>query len=947
MRKLLGSSLALIFIFLAVPNLLGQCFDCSLQNPTNLSSIPNNTNVCITSNIIWSDVTIGDNVKICIANGASLTIQNNLTTTVNHSLKLDVSGELRFAQKPTFRSNLQLNVRTTGKLVIGTEANPSDIEFIGAQTKIYNNGLMVTNVLGFLNNSSINEIENSSQGTLDIRANININGQTNFENFGELNIRSSYNNNASSTYINCGVINAQTGFNLGGGVIINSGTFNHGNGQLDMTGSSKMENYGEFTSLGTINGGSNAVIHNEGLMRITTVQPNGMRFEGPSSQSKMGYFFVINSINPNGAKVGPNLDFTSYSAGFAFKSINQNQAQIFANTPVYVNAEGNTTTADLANVRFDCEGNGNCSGVMITHSDCVAIEYFDETTKDTDGDGIPDYLDNDADGDGIPNNVECPPMVVSLNSFQLLTTTGTSTNNSNFVVGDKMIRKSATIRGGVEYDAIATIIAHNLTGSANVGLTSAGSFALKNGISTNNPYMQFKIEFVKSGTVNTSNDVVVPQTLRGITIILKDVDGNGGTQHFTDVVGYRTASNPSLVTIGSLLTNQGFANGTGPGNNFTYYRASAYVANSNGVENAPDSDERYWVSVEYNEFTSNEFVFGLTGTRTNAVGERASFVDGAFSFASCDTDGDGIPDYLDLDSDNDGIPDLVEAGGTDADGNGIADDLTDANGNGIPDTYDPAMGGTAIGTLDSDGDGVPNQIDLDSDNDGIPDYIESQSQADYENPTPYSAGVDTNGDGWIDSYVGNTPVDTDGDGIPDYLDLDSDGDGIFDLVEFTYDGDTLLDANNDGRVDTPVGSNGLVDTRDSEDGYENPNGDILDPMNGGGDANGNGIWDYREVINQCSKPSVAGTAKPTNIGINTYKEVKDNWPYAEPNGFISLESSNKGFVITRVAHVSFEPTPTDSIEPSKVVEGMLVYDIQDACVKLFNGTNWNCIRKCQ
>src|SRR5690606_4962279 len=118
--------------------------------------------------------------------------------------------------------------------------------------------------------------------------------------------------------------------------------------------------------------------------------------------------------------------------------------------------------------------------------------------------------------------------------------------------------------------------------------------------------------------------------------------------------------------------------------------------------------------------------------------------------------------------------------------------------------------------------------------------------------------------------------------------------------------------------------------RDSEDGYENPNGDILDPMNGGGDANGNGIWDYREVINQCSKPSVAGTAKPTNIGINTYKEVKDNWPYAEPNGFISLESSNKGFVITRVAHVSFEPTPTDSIEPSKVVEGMLVYDIQDA-----------------
>jgi hypothetical protein len=38
-----------------------------------------------------------------------------------------------------------------------------------------------------------------------------------------------------------------------------------------------------------------------------------------------------------------------------------------------------------------------------------------------------------------------------------------------------------------------------------------------------------------------------------------------------------------------------------------------------------------------------------------------------------DTDGDGLPDYLDLDADNDGIPDVVEAGGTDENGDGIAD----------------------------------------------------------------------------------------------------------------------------------------------------------------------------------------------------------------------------------------------------------------------------------
>ncbi|CAA0194565.1 Ig-like domain-containing protein [Tenacibaculum maritimum] len=40
---------------------------------------------------------------------------------------------------------------------------------------------------------------------------------------------------------------------------------------------------------------------------------------------------------------------------------------------------------------------------------------------------------------------------------------------------------------------------------------------------------------------------------------------------------------------------------------------------------------------------------------------------------SCDTDGDGIPNYLDLDSDNDGCNDVIESGGIDEDNDGIAD----------------------------------------------------------------------------------------------------------------------------------------------------------------------------------------------------------------------------------------------------------------------------------
>ena len=45
----------------------------------------------------------------------------------------------------------------------------------------------------------------------------------------------------------------------------------------------------------------------------------------------------------------------------------------------------------------------------------------------------------------------------------------------------------------------------------------------------------------------------------------------------------------------------------------------------------------------------------------------------------------GLANYLDLDSDNDGIADIVEAGGTDADGNGTVDVTTDTDGDGLAD----------------------------------------------------------------------------------------------------------------------------------------------------------------------------------------------------------------------------------------------------------------------
>lgn len=172
---------------------------------------------------------------------------------------------------------------------------------------------------------------------------------------------------------------------------------------------------------------------------------------------------------------------------------------------------------------------------------------------------------------------------------------------------------------------------------------------------------------------------------------------------------------------------------------------------------------------------------------------------------SYDADLDGIINSLDLDSDNDGIADVVEAGGVDANGDGIIDNYTDPDGDGLSQNVDASSTGAAgsgagLGLPDLDGDGIPNMFDLDSDNDGIYDVIEAGgTDANNDGRTDTAVlllrtGADTNNDGRADSYPFQN-MDRDGRANP--YDLDSDGDGISDLREAGYpdsDYNSMLDA---------------------------------------------------------------------------------------------------------------------------------------------------------
>jgi hypothetical protein len=276
---------------------------------------------------------------------------------------------------------------------------------------------------------------------------------------------------------------------------------------------------------------------------------------------------------------------------------------------------------------------------------------------------------------------------------------------------------------------------------------------------------------------------------------------------------------------------------------------------------------------DWYQFTSNltfsvsTFKVIFINNETGGLGNDLALDDILITQKLCDLDTDGIADMFDLDADNDGIEDVIEAGlGNISNARGKIDVAwSDSNINGL---HDGAESAGALPALDSDGDGIPNYIDLDSDNDSLFDVDESgagntnavtgfvngdgditgdgrgdgpESETFRSKDTNGDTVVEGFGDGILDIYdygTGSTfstqygnldqgiqnanPAttylkDTDNDGIPDYLDVTSNG-TTFDIANtlLIYDYKTL-DTNNDGIIDglTDVDKDGIIDIFDT------------------------------------------------------------------------------------------------------------------------------------
>lgn len=98
------------------------------------------------------------------------------------------------------------------------------------------------------------------------------------------------------------------------------------------------------------------------------------------------------------------------------------------------------------------------------------------------------------------------------------------------------------------------------------------------------------------------------------------------------------------------------------------------------------------------------------------------------------------------------------------------------------------------------------------------------------------------------------------------------------------------------------------------------------------------------AVDYCTKPGLAGTPDGyTDLGISTLSARYAKWPQGPgiasggvPNGHLALESSTKGMVITRVSNSNAISNP---------VKGMIIYDREAQCIKLYNGSSWNCIKR--
>ncbi|QFZ54111.1 hypothetical protein FEZ18_04460 [Oceanihabitans sp. IOP_32] len=331
---------------------------------------------------------------------------------------------------------------------------------------------------------------------------------------------------------------------------------------------------------------------------------------------------------------------------------------------------------------------------------------------DTDGDGIPDYLDNDSDGDGCPDAIEGNGSYTysDIDNYGKLTGTvnqnGVPNNGANQGIGtskDAAINAccDATTSGypDIDNDGVADIcdLDNDNDGILDVDEQNCGAITIID---------DFNAPLWNYGTGN-GGDASGSGTLQGVPFTMA-FSVNNGTKLFTSTNKYTSNStlghggNPgslllsgpdesiTLVFDAPITVIIGFDHLDGNADGWLFSTPADRVVSLGVGHEIQGTGEingvNYITGSQPNNLTVSYFEWvNITTLTITTTGSNGTTI-GLNSITSyCDTDGDGIPDYLDNDSDNDGCFDANEAYGNpnaDADGNGTygSGTLTVANG---------------------------------------------------------------------------------------------------------------------------------------------------------------------------------------------------------------------------------------------------------------------------
>ncbi|MCK7591834.1 choice-of-anchor D domain-containing protein [Subsaxibacter sp. CAU 1640] len=623
------------------------------------------------------------------------------------------------------------------------------------------------------------------------------------------------------------------------------------------------------------------------------------------------------SLNISGITLSNNTDFAITGTPYS--------------SPV---AGGNSTSFNL---RFKTLTVGTkTTTVTITNNDTDEGTYSflvragaEQNFFDSDGDGVYDNVDIDDDNDGIVDSEEelackSSPTATSVNYKFLNETFGTGTgrttiNTNNYAATTSYCYEDGTtgtntaacpfmssrILDDGEYTVVSKITGTVASDPENIH----GDLAWTNAPDhtpgdTNGRMAVFNASFTPGVFYETNITGVlsnIPITYSFWAMNIMSQAYYPGTIHPNITVQFLDFSGNILATIN-----------TGP-----FGRCSGGTSDNSCSQNVW---KQFTTSVNLGDIT--DFKVRFINNASGGGGNDLAIDDIVIAQTLCDTDGDGVADVFDLDSDNDGIPDVVEAGlGNYSEGKATLTNTigwVDTNGNGMLDLAEGHI------TLDSDGDGRPNYLDLDSDNDAIFDVDESGAgntadvkfqngdgdiDGDGVGDGPDSDSVrlkdfDSDGttetftDGILDIYdyyngssfaaaYGNSNQgsgytyfvkDSDNDGIPDYIDITSDG-STYDISHTLY---ASLDTNNDGRVDGSgdADKDGILDLFDTNDALFGSPRDLDRKLHLYFDGRNDYAQDV-SVINGWGEVSMMGWIKIDPTGTGVQRVMGQNQFYLE------------------------------------------------------------------